>query len=237
MNKSLFLALLCSAAPVASAPVVVELFTSQGCSSCPSADELLSTWGRQGFLAGELIPLSFNVDYWNYLGWRDLFSAPSFSARQRRYAAALGSGVYTPMMVVAGKAAFVGSDGGKARAQVERFRVGASSRVSVSLENGRLLVRAAGGNPQEHVMLALFENGLVTKVASGENGGRALRNDFVVRRLVDLGEGGANFERRVPLAWDVAWDMAQGGAAVFVQDPETMEISGAAAAFPLSRAP
>src|SRR5208282_2701283 len=102
-------------------PVVVELFTSQGCSDCPAADALISGWGREEFVRGRVLPLSFDVDYWNYLGWKDVFSLPSYSSRQRRYASALGVGVYTPQMIVAGRSAFVGSDRTKAAQEAARF--------------------------------------------------------------------------------------------------------------------
>src|SRR5207248_1975445 len=91
-------------------PLVVELFTSQGCSSCPPADQLLSKLAHAGELAGrKLAPLSFHVDYWNSLGWADPYSLETWTARQQSYAHALGDGVYTPELVVAGGAGMVGS--------------------------------------------------------------------------------------------------------------------------------
>lgn len=222
-------------------PVVVELFTSQGCSSCPDADRLLSTWGAQGFANGRLLPLSFDVDYWNYLGWRDVLSAPAWSERQSRYAQALGVRVYTPQMVVAGREAFVGSDGEQAAAAAARYS-GETARARISLKSlpsprARLDVdirpeRAAAGL---HVMLALFENGLATEVSRGENEGRRLKNDFVVRRLIDLGslEAGKEFKRRLETPWDAAWRKDRSGAAVFLQDPLTLAVYDARVAFPL----
>lgn len=225
-----------------SSPVVVELFTSQGCSSCPDADRLLSTWGAKGFAAGKLLPLSFDVDYWNYLGWKDIFSAPAWSDRQQSYAAALGVRKYTPQMVVAGRAAFVGSDGEQAQEAAARF-AGERPRARLSLKalpstRARLDVEVEPTAQAEglHVMLALFENGLVTDVARGENGGRALRNDFVVRRLIDLGplEPGQVLQRRIDEPWDPGWRKDHSGAAIFLQDPQTLAVYDARAAYPLA---
>src|SRR5687767_7444761 len=93
----------------APSPVLVELFTSHGCSSCPPADELLRTRGKSGWERGELVPLSFHVDYWDYIGWTDPFGSPDWTARQRRYSRTLERRVYTPQMVAGGVASFVGS--------------------------------------------------------------------------------------------------------------------------------
>lgn len=226
-------------------PVVVELFTSQGCSSCPDADRLVSTWGAKLFSEGRVLPLSFDVDYWNYLGWRDVFSAPAYSQRQAAYARTLGARTYTPQMVVAGRAAFVGSDAEAAADAVARF-AGEKATARVSIEpvvspasRALLRVKAAPLSPpsgEPRVMLALFENGLTTDVSSGENSGRSLRNDFVVRRLVDLGPlppGGLS--RAVDEAWDPAWRKDRGGAAVFIQDARTLAVTAARWTYPLAR--
>jgi hypothetical protein len=241
--KTLALAALVSLlrVPATAGPVVLELFTSQGCSSCPGADRLLSTWGAEQFRAGRALPLSFDVDYWNYLGWRDVFSAPRWSERQSRYAAALGERTYTPQLVVAGRRAFVGSDAEQARAALERFS-GEPARAALAVralpsERAKLEVsieptRSAAGL---HAVLALFESGLVTQVARGENAGRALKNDFVVRQLVDLGPvtPGKTFLRRLEQPWDASWKKQNSGAAVFLQDPKTLAVYDAASAAPL----
>lgn len=246
MNKSriiLAAALSMGVAPdLSSSPVVVELFTSQGCSSCPDADAVISRWGRAEFEKGAVLPLTYNVDYWNYLGWKDVFSAPSYSERQRRYASRLGVGVYTPQMVVAGRTAFVGSDGRKARAESSRLsRWAPAARLSVEkIGSGgvKLSVAAQSAGPARvgrHLFLAIFENDLVTEVPRGENRGSALRNDFVVRRLIDLGpyEGG-EFKKIMDAPWDPAWKKEHVGAAVFLQDMETLAIESASWAYPLN---
>ncbi|MBI3547589.1 MAG: DUF1223 domain-containing protein [Elusimicrobia bacterium] len=247
MRISMLTAVSLAAAPAASAsaPVVVELFTSQGCSSCPDADALLSTWGMDGFKRGELLPLSYDVDYWDYLGWKDVFSTPAYTRRQRDYAAVLRTRTYTPQMVVAGQEAFVGSDRRAAERETARLAK-AAFLYKVVLERpsgARALLGVRVSPPAKpegvpHVMLAVFENGLSTTVTAGENAGKELRSDFVVRRLVDLGpiEGGKEFHRMVDDSLETSWRLDRLGAAVFVQDAATRAISGAASLYPLSAA-
>ncbi len=169
-------------------PVVVELFTSQGCSSCPPADELLTKLGSDPALRGRVIPLAFHVDYWDHLGWRDPFSSSQWSARQQSYAAPFGWTLYTPQLVVNGTADAVGSDARKIRGLIEQASKRASAArieiVSVDRTAHGLTVRVRGVSSQPAVALvALFENGLATSVPRGENSGRNLQNDFVVRDL------------------------------------------------------
>ena len=236
--------LLASAVPAyATKPVVVELFTSQGCSSCPDADALLSSWGAQGFREGSILPLSFNVDYWNYFGWKDLFSAPEWSVRQARYASAIGDRTYTPQMVVAGRVSFVGSDARRAQAAVaslgdepQRARLGLVSTPSPQVKLDLSVAPVSESANGLHLVLVLFESGLLTDVSAGENAGRRLRNDFVVRRLVDLGplDSRRTFRRRWAGPWDPTWKKERAGAAIFLQDPRTLAIFDARAVYPLA---
>jgi hypothetical protein len=167
------------------APVVVELFTSQGCSSCPPADALLAELARRP----DVLPLAFHIDYWDRLGWRDPFSLPEASARQRDYARRLGlKTVYTPQMVVGGRRDVVGSD----RAQVEaaiagaaRIPAAASTRVDVA--DGALRIEVGAGAGEARLWLAIFERRRETRVRAGENAGRTLADVNIVRSLESIG--------------------------------------------------
>lgn len=181
-----------AAAPAASdGAVVVELFTSQGCSSCPPADRLLSELARD---RRDVIALAFHVDYWNRLGWADPWSTPAWSARQEAYARGDGDRVYTPALVINGGGAVVGSRRAavtEALAQAPRLPaiVGAARIVGGAVEVAAAVPAGARG------AVAIVEDALVTRVAAGENQGETLRNDRVVRALVPLTDHAA-----VPLA-------------------------------------
>lgn len=225
--------------PAADGPVVVELFTSQGCSSCPPADRLLSRLADEGVV----YPLSFHVDYWNYIGWTDPFSSPSWSERQRRYAKAFRSGqVYTPQIVVAGAAECVGSREGCVRDAIAAAPP-ADGRVSVAVApdaaDGRLslavdaeIERGTTGDAWD-VLVAVVESDLVTSVKRGENSGRKLENDRVVRVLERAfsipSRAGARGSGTVEIALGEGWRRDRLSAVAFLQDPATMRIHGAAA--------
>jgi hypothetical protein len=181
-----------AAAPVpAGTPVLVELFTSEGCSSCPPADRLLARLAAEQPVPGALIvPLSLHVDYWNRLGWADPFSSAAFTERQGAYAARFsGAGrVYTPQMVVDGSAEFVGSD-----ERAARRAIGAAARASrafvraVPLNGSSVRVSVAGAPPGADVVLAVVEDGLSSDVTRGENAGKTLTHEAVTRALVAAG--------------------------------------------------
>ena len=239
-----------SHAPVAAedeAPmaVVVELFTSQGCSSCPPADKLLSRLGNEGLPGGvEVIPLSFHVDYWNYIGWTDPFSSEAWSNRQRQYARAMRlDTLYTPQIVIHGGAQVVGSNAEEVLREIARAQSrGTAVEVAVDLRpaadgalEAGLQTRVAGAVPPGglDLMVALFEKRLVTPVKRGENKRRTLENDYVVRTLrrgfaIDAAPGGTMSET---LVFDIEseWQTANLGVAAFAQDPATLRIYGAAA--------
>ncbi|HXT21499.1 MAG TPA: DUF1223 domain-containing protein [Thermoanaerobaculia bacterium] len=229
-------------------PVLVELFTSQGCSSCPPADRMLAELAAQPAGERAVVPLAFHVDYWNYIGWTDPFSSVDWSERQRRYGSAFGGGrIYTPELVIAGASDCVGTDGAKLRklvakaaAEPERAtvelqpgsRVAGSWRVTVRAQR-----RAEAGAPAAEVLLALYENGLETPVSRGENASRQLHNDRVVRRLVraaTLPAGGGNAEQRIEVPVDAAWGRDVGLVA-FVQEPSTLRVLAVAEAAAPSR--
>ena len=234
--------------PPSSDAVVLELFTSQGCSSCPPADHLLSRLGREGRLQGRVIPLAYHVDYWDRLGWRDPFSSARWSERQAAYAEAFRDGrLYTPQLVVSGRRALVGSDERAARAAIDdALAEPAAATVRLALAPApddvgpwQLDIAAAIGVQTEaeslDVMVAVFENGLTTDVRHGENARRTLTNDYVVRRLdrafaLPVGPD-VRREERVTIDPPAAWDRERLGVAVFLQDPVSMHIYGAGVAY------
>lgn len=213
--------------------VVVELFTSEGCSSCPPADALLSQLRNQGMEKGvEVIPLGFHVDYWNYQGWQDRFSSPDYSKRQETYAEQLHTeGPYTPEMVVNGSQEFVGNDATRARSTIaDEAAEAATGQVSLKPEAGKLVINVSS-QPETsgEVWLAITEDNLSSSVAAGENAGRKLHHDAVVREFKNIGQlQGGKFARTLPLALKRDWKSGDLRVAVFVQDRRTGKIEGAA---------
>jgi len=199
-------------------PVVVELFTSEGCSSCPPADLLLSHLQQSQPVPGvQIISLSEHVDYWNQLGWPDPFSSAGLTERQRQYAAVLrGDGVYTPQMVVDGKIGFVGSDSQKAlRAIAEAAR---APKTGIDLRCGgnpsTLSVRInSGPDADADVALAIAENGLESNVTRGENRGRLMAHSGVTRRVARVGDWRAWLWTGTPLASRTMWYRGERAAA------------------------
>ncbi len=161
---------------------LVELFTSEGCSSCPPADAVLQRlMGQPGVYA-----LAWHVDYWDRLGWPDPFASPRWTGRQRHYAEAFAlNSMYTPQMVVNGRRQFVGSSESKARAAIaEALKSPASVKLSLRVERGETWVASlqAEGAPKGSVLHAvLVDGGHVIAVKRGENEGRTLRHERVVR--------------------------------------------------------
>ncbi len=228
-----------AAAPPAP-PVVVELFTSQGCSSCPPADRLLRELGHEP----GVIALSFHVDYWNRLGWADPFSSAEWSRRQSEYAAAFDrAGVYTPQMVVAGADEMVGSDENRVRRAIASARANATeARVAITarVEGGMLVAEARveieNRDPSKHQLILLVtESGLITAVARGENAGSTSAHDFVVRRLLRTPltavEGTTGTMTR-SFDLDSEWRADRLSVVALIQDPRSGRIAGAAFASP-----
>lgn len=229
------------AAAGSAAPVVVELFTSEGCSSCPPADDLLRRIANGISIDGQpIIALSEHVTYWNNLGWADPFSQDAFSSRQDRYGARLGSEVYTPQAVVNGNAQFVGSDGAALsralHAQLGKPGVALSiTQVRRSGENAVLQVRSGPPLPGKPVELwaAVTDDSDQSNVLRGENGGRTLRHAAVVRLLLRVGTVESTGEQTVtvPLPPAVLRDTGAGHhLALIAQLPGQGTILGAAMA-------
>lgn len=183
-------------------------------------------------LRGRVIPLAFHVDYWDRLGWRDPFSAAAWTHRQQVYAAALHlPSAYTPQMVVNGARQFVGSNGralDAALAEESKQPPFGSVRVSTTRADVlRVSVSAKVTSPQPtDVVLAVVENGISTKVTAGENSGRTIDDDAIVRKLVRVGTG--SLETTVSIPLDKSWNPSRLGVVVFLQDRKTLAIRGAA---------
>jgi len=212
--------------------VVVELFTSQGCSSCPPADRLLGELAARD----DVIALSFHVDYWNYLGWDDPFSSVASTNRQRTYRAAFGLRyVYTPQIVIGGAAQEVGSHRDKVLRAIERVRAARQVKVGISHPDRKTaIVRiAAGGTPSgpATVWLFAYDKSHSTDIGRGENSGVKLVNTHVVRATREIGEWtGGDLKITLPIA--MMGLEKQDGCAIVVQAKNGGRIYGAAE-FPL----
>jgi hypothetical protein len=220
-------------------PVVIELFSSEGCSSCPPADAVLRKLAAGPAIEGApVIALELHVDYWNQLGWIDPFSRAAFSERQRAYASAFRQrGVYTPQAVVDGQSEVVGSREEDLRRLIAGAASTAKARVSLALREDRLQITVRdlpeeGAAEPTELWLAITEEGLSTAVPSGENAGATLAHGPIVRSLALVGTiaGGA---RNAPFSEESALPpegrtRARGLRAVaFVQRSDSRRIVGA----------
>jgi len=237
-----------AAAPdAASTPVLVELFTSEGCSSCPPADALLAQLGRtQPVHGADIIALEEHVDYWDRLGWKDPFSSEAATDRQNEYASAFADAqVYTPQMVVDGRTQFVGSSDSDALRAISAASRMPKPALELSWEkddvlsihvapqgSGDTAVQRSAQDSDQRVFLVVAENRLHSDVKHGENAGRALEHDGVVRQLLPAGKidnAAAGFSSTVPVHADRDWNRANLRAVVFVQERHTRHIIAAAA--------
>ena len=229
-------------------PVIVELFTSEGCSDCPPADTLLEKLIATQPVAGvEIIGLGQHVDYWDRLGWKDRFSSAALTSRQQQYQSRFNTqSIYTPQMVVDGRAEFVGSDASAARKTLEKsiaaphgaialdVSQAATPQVTVSVSE---LPRITRGDRAD-IIVAVTESGLTTDVKRGENHGKVLRHASVVRYLAAVGQiaGDAtsgSASATISLAAD--WQRDHLAVVAFVQESRGRAIL-AAAAVPLKNA-
>lgn len=214
---------------------VVELFTSEGCSSCPPADALLSKIITETAKDGRLVfAIAHHVDYWDRLGWRDKFSSAAASARQEAYARSLKlDGIYTPQMIVNGRAEFVGSDAPRARREIDAALATpttAAVELTVRVTNETTVAvdyTVTGAPPGATLQLFLVERGLTTKVARGENAGRDLPHDNVARGSASVDLTDAAGSATITLAKGV--DLTRASIVGLVQATETMAVVGASA--------
>ncbi len=216
------------------APVLLELFTSEGCSSCPPADQLLEKLDKEQPVAGaDLVVISEHVDYWNHLGWSDPFSSAFYSSRQREYSSRLGtSEVYTPQLIVNGRSELVGSDRPQVLHAIQQNLGGAKLPIMVKASgSGTIHVEAPprlspGANLDLYVVLA--SDHMRSQVARGENAGRALTHVAVAYSF----KKAASWNGADALSRDVHVDAHPGTTRVivFLQDPRTAQIAGIAQA-------
>jgi hypothetical protein len=172
-----------TASLAAESPVVVELFTSQGCSSCPPADAFLTDLARD---RRDVLPLAFHVTYWNYLGWADPFALDTATSRQRNYARLLqGDGVYTPQMVVDGTDGFVGSDRHQGLSRIAAAKP-KPVPVTITRDGDAVSVTVGTGTGQAQLLLVGFDHQHQTPIRRGENGGRTLTESNIVRSFTPI---------------------------------------------------
>jgi hypothetical protein len=224
---------LCQATSGPQRVALLELYTSEGCSSCPPADRWLSGITRQGWGPQRVVPLALHVDYWNYIGWPDRFAHPSFSARQRALVAATGGRVvYTPQVMLNGRdfPGWRSNELGQALAALNRQS--ASAEVSVTLNRTApdriemTVVAKNNSSARAALYVAVFQNGLSSDVRTGENRGVRLHHDYVVRDW----QGPIRMESASPTTWQYTltlapdWDPEQMGVAAFVQGQTGAEV-------------
>jgi hypothetical protein len=223
--------------------VIVELFTSEGCSSCPPADSLLKELSEQQKMNGvQIVALEEHVDYWNHLGWKDPYSAAEFSQRQSDYAQVFGTdGVYTPQMVVDGQSELVGSRSMAAREAIKK--AANQPKAEVVLVGGansspgkpafEVQIKSLGGiavRGETELWIAVTEKGLQTDVKAGENSGETLKHAAVVRSLrkIDTLHDPVGYDRQIQVTIESGWKKENLAVAVFLAEKSSRKIVGAA---------
>lgn len=214
-------------------PVLVELYTSEGCSSCPPADKALaSLQEEQPTPKAEIITLAFHVDYWNHLGWQDKFSSPVFSQRQQFYANKLSNGTsYTPQMVVDGTFEFVGSNLGKAKQFISDAAKSTKAKIELERksESLRVNISEAPKHSDATIYLAIAEDNLASDVKKGENSGTKLKHISVVRELRFVGNFPAvsqSFSAEHQFQIQPDWKRENLKLVVFIQEKQSRKIIG-----------
>lgn len=210
---------------------LLELYTSEGCSSCPPADLWLS---NLQFKDSTLTPLAFHVDYWDYIGWKDRFAKASFSERQRKSAAQGGLGfVYTPQFMLNGKDFRNWNEARLTQSATHIRQQVAKIDLSLNIQNkthGDIIVRTTAqtisATEGEHtdIYLALYENKLSSTITAGENMGRTLNHDYVVRELLGPYPLDAKNQLNKTFILKPEWKTRNAGTVVFAQNRRSGEI-------------
>ncbi len=215
-------------------PVLIELYTSEGCSSCPPADKALAFLEKeQPYMQAEIITLALHVDYWDRLGWKDEFSSPLYSQRQTVYAQKLKlDSTYTPQMIVDGHTQFVGSNLGEAGKAITEAAKSPKANIEAAFNNENTLqikIFAVPKHEAATVFLAIAEDNLSSKVKRGENTGKNLEHISVVRELKAIGKIEANsdrFEQEAAFTLKPEWKKENLKYVIFVQENESRRILG-----------
>ncbi|MEP6900776.1 MAG: DUF1223 domain-containing protein [Actinomycetota bacterium] len=214
-------------------PVLVELFTSEGCSSCPPADRVLAFLEKeQPSAQAEIITLALHVDYWDDGGWKDVYSSPLFTQRQEFYSQKFKlDSIYTPQMVVDGTQEFVGNDSGKAAKVINEAAKTQKGKVEIAKNEDKLTIKISDLPEHENttVYLAIAENNLVSNVARGENSGKKLEHQSVVRELKAIGNLNAqqkSSEIETTLPMNSIWKQENLRIIVFAQENSSRKILG-----------
>lgn len=206
-------------------PVLVELFTSEGCGNCPPADKQLAFLETQQPIAGaDVITLGYHVDYFNDRGWKDEYSDAMYTKRQQLYSMRLGvESIFTPQMIVDGQEQFVGNNAAKANETITRIASADKPDVSVAVNSktAEITVTGISRHMAATAVLAVAEDGLVSDVKAGNNRGKRLPHVSVVRRLVPFGkvpEKAEEFRGSVELPSDPAWKQENVRYVVYLQE-------------------
>lgn len=218
--------------PAAQPVVILELFTSQGCSSCPPADKALQEITHQATKAGKAVyGLSFHVDYWNRLGWQDPFSAKQFTDRQRQYDRDLRTQTYTPQLIINGRQNVIGGQRGRIEQTVQAIQkqpasafIGVDGKLIRTTEQVTVNYELSAAGPYR-VNVALVQKEAHTAVRNGENGGRTLVNTNIVRQFNVLDESDTSGSTTLALPTGLSAD--QINVLVYVQRKDNGQIIGA----------
>ncbi|MVM31838.1 DUF1223 domain-containing protein [Spirosoma sp. HMF4905] len=220
------------AKPAAQPIIVLELFTSQGCSSCPPADKALQDITQQAARSGQAVyGLSFHVDYWDRLGWQDPFSAKQYTDRQRQYDRTLKSQTYTPQLIINGSQGVIGGQRGRIEQAIQAIQkqpvsafVGVDGHVVQDAKQITVSYTLSAAGPYR-INVALVQKEARTAVQNGENGGKTLVNTNVVRQFKTIDEAGTGGSTTLPLPAGLGAN--QTAVLVYVQRTDNGQIVGA----------